>query len=155
MSASIVDAVSLWANRVREDLPPEARRLRPNEQTVAEAAGVTHVSDVRIVIVDGMPRPDDPLLAALCDRYGFLGERTLGLTLGHAIFLTPQVAENVEILAHECCHVAQVEQFGSVRSFVRQYIKELIEYGYAFAPLELEATRTGRCLSGPGNTAWR
>ena len=155
MSASIVDAVSLWAERVGENLPPEARRLRPNEQTLAEAAGVEHVGGVRIVIVDRIPFPDDPLLAALCDRYGFLGETTLGLTLGHAIFLTPQVAENVEILAHECCHVAQVERFGSIRAFVQQYITELIEYGYAFAPLELEATRTGQRLAGAGDAPWR
>lgn len=154
MSASIADAVSLWAERVTNPLPPAARPLKPNEQTLAEAAGVTQVNDVRIVIVDQIPFPDDPMLATLCERYGFLGETTLGLTLGHVIFLTPQVAGNAEILAHECCHVAQVERFGSIRAFVRQYIGELIQYGYAFAPLELEATQTGQRLAGTSDAPW-
>lgn len=154
MVNAIIHKASRWAERVSTSLPPEARVLSATEQALAEAAGVQQVDDVRIIVVDRVPFPDDPTLAALCKRYGFLGDTTLGLTLGHAIFLTPPVAENAEILAHECCHVAQVERLGSIRAFTEQYIQELLEYGYAFAPLELEATRTGQRVAGQGGT-WR
>lgn len=155
MIDTIVHNASRWAEEVSGSLPPQARLLSAEEQALAEAAGVQRVDDVRIIVVDRVPFPDEPTLAALCKRYGFLGETTLGLTLGHAIFLTPPVAENAEIIAHECCHVAQVERLGSIHAFAKQYIEELLEYGYAFAPLELEAMRTGQRVAGTSDLPWR
>ncbi len=155
MLRSVVDETSHWAKRVSNSLPPQARALSAAERALAEAAGVRQVDDVRIIVVEHVPFPDHPTLAALCERYGFLGDTTLGLTLGHAIYLTPPVAENIEIIAHECCHVAQVERLGSIRAFMAQYISELMEYGYAFAPLELEAMRTGQRVASQRGAPWR
>jgi hypothetical protein len=155
MRDSVVDEAARWAEEVSTSLPPQARALSREERALAKASGVQQPDDIRIIIVDHVPFPDDPTLAALCERYGFLGDTTLGLTLGHAIFLTPPVADNAEIIAHECCHVAQVERLGSIRAFTEQYIAELMEYGYTFAPLELEATRTGQRVAGQRGAPWR
>lgn len=145
--ATISNATARWAKSVIDGLPPQTRRLTETECDIARAAGVENVAAVRVVPVDRVPFPEDPRLADLCNRYGFLGSQTLGLTLGHVIFLTDAAAGSTEIFAHECCHVAQVERLGSTEAFVRAYITELMEYGYAFAPLELEAQRVGQRIA--------
>lgn len=141
--ATISTLTTRWAKSVIDELPPHARRLTDVERDIARASGVENVEAIHVVKVDRVPFPDVPRLAALCNRYGFLGSQTLGLTLGHVLYLTEAAAESIEILAHECCHVAQTERLGSIDAFIRKYISELVEYGYAFAPLELEARRVG------------
>jgi len=145
--ATILTLTARWAKSVIDELPPHARRLTDVEQDIARAAGVENVEAVHVVKVDRVPFPDDPRLAGLCNRDGFLGAQTLGLTLGHVLYLTEAATESIEILAHECCHVAQTERLGSIDAFIRAYIAELVEYGYAFAPLELEAQRVGRRIA--------
>ena len=46
-------------------------------------------------------------------------------------------------MAHELVHVMQYERLGGVRPFLRAYVYECLRFGYAAAPLELEAVEVG------------
>ncbi len=68
----------------------------------------------------------------------FLGPQTLGLTLGHSV-LVRRGHESTRLLSHEFRHVHQYEQAGSVATFLSVYLKEVLDHGYAAAPLEVDA----------------
>lgn len=42
---------------------------------------------------------------------------------------------------HELRHVYQYERLGGVREFLDTYIDEVLRYGYASAPLEVDARK--------------
>jgi hypothetical protein len=66
------------------------------------------------------------------------GPELAGLTIGHAIILSPDRAEDLSVFLHECAHVSQYEKLG-LNVFLRQYFSEYVRYGYAAMPLEKEA----------------
>ena len=67
-----------------------------------------------------------------------LGNGVVGITLGYAI-LVLQGRLTRPVLAHELRHVAQFEQSGSITAFLEEYLRQVFEYGYRDAPLEVEA----------------
>jgi hypothetical protein len=145
---AIIDRAADWAAAEARRGAGVGHALSADRRAVARAAGVERPGDIRVAEVQRVPFPEtDPLLARLCRENGFLGPKTLGLTLDHTLFLTPDAAGDPEIFAHECCHVAQVERLGSVRRFLHVYIEQVLQYGYAFAPLEIEARQTGQDLA--------
>ena len=86
-----------------------------------------------------IPRPDDPLLSAACDQIGFLASDTIGLTLGYGIYLVAGHRLDLRLIAHELRHVAQYEECASIPAFLDRYLREILEFGYENAPLEVDA----------------
>ncbi|PEN12908.1 hypothetical protein CRI94_12965 [Longibacter salinarum] len=142
----IIERAARWARTEADRGARTGRALRQDEISIARSAGVSDVTNIRIIETEHVPFPNDPLLARLCRENGLLGDQTLGLTLDHSIYLKPSVQSDLEVLAHECCHVAQVERLGSLSAFVDQYIRQITVHGYRAAPLELEAYRVGRSI---------
>lgn len=143
----VIHRAGLWAETASQRVLREGAAPTVEQKHVARLAGVERVNEIRLQQTSSLPYPQDPLLHRMCRRTGFLGADTLGVTLGHAICLRPAVADNTEIFAHECCHVAQVERFGSISAFVRAYLEEILTFGYANAPLEIEARSVGSSLA--------
>jgi hypothetical protein len=83
--------------------------------------------------------PDDPLLKEAAVQTGLLGPDMIGLTLGYAVLLCRGHDANPRLLSHEFRHVHQYETAGSIAAFLSTYLREIIEYGYAAAPSEVDA----------------
>ena len=104
----------------------------------ARAVGVVRPERIRLLVVDTMPTPDNPILAAATASLGFLGASTAGLALGYSI-LVRKGRLSRRLLSHECRHVAQFEQAGSLPAFLDTYLKEIVEVGYHDCSFELDA----------------
>jgi hypothetical protein len=62
----------------------------------------------------------------------------VGLTLGHGIYVCDGHFSN-RLISHECRHVHQYEEAGSIRAFLPLYLQQIAEYGYEGAPYEVDA----------------
>lgn len=88
-----------------------------------------------------MPKPNHALLLEAMKQTNFLGEGTLGLALGYAIFVLSGHESQKWLLRHEMRHVAQYEQAGSIGSFLTVYLDQVLSVGYRDTPLEADARR--------------
>jgi hypothetical protein len=113
--------------------------LNDQELTDAKAIGVADPERVRLVQLDCVPFPTDPMLKAAAAAIQFLTPATCGLTLRYGIFVRSDCWRDRHLIAHELVHVMQYERFGGILPFLRQYLTECIAIGYPEAPLEQEA----------------
>jgi hypothetical protein len=127
-----------WAEATAEYAATSGRVLDAGEQALARRVGVTQPEKIRLLAVDQMPYPEHPLLQVAAMATDFLGPQTLGLTLGHAV-LVRRGHESTRLCSHEFRHVHQYEQAGSIAAFLPGYLEQMVEYGYADAPLEQDA----------------
>lgn len=132
--------VAAWARHVQRRHTHASRSLNPAECALARAVGVAAPEDIQLVVCPRLPFPLAGLLDWLAGKVGLPGPgATLGLTLGSTIFLQQDVAQSATLLAHECRHVHQFEQAGSLDAFMRQYLHEVAAHGYHAAPMEVDA----------------
>lgn len=135
LSTPVVVAWAAWqARRIARHGSP----LSPTEREVAASVGVVEPERIRVLQVDRIPFPGGGLLERLALRWGLPGPNVDGLTLGHGIFLRRHAA-TLRLLAHECRHVQQVEQAGSLARFLADYLRQVARHGYEAAPLEIDA----------------
>ena len=127
-----------WARRVSTEAVENGRGLGAAGETIARRVGVTRPEDVRVVVCEEMPSPEDPSLRAAALEAGMLGPDMAGLTLGHAIFIRDGHM-SARLLSHELRHVAQYEAAGSIEAFLPAYLEQILDYGYEGAPFEVDA----------------
>ena len=139
-----------WAEEQAGAIRASGRALSSRESDLASAVGVRRPELVRLAMVERIPAPTDPALRAACDALGFLDERTLGLTLGHGVYLKAEAAASRRLLAHELRHVAQYEAYPSISAYLAVYLSDLLKLGYEEAPFERDArsAETGRWCRG-------
>lgn len=127
-----------WAEQQAENILKNGRPLSESERKIAIAVGVRRPELVRIMSVAAIPTPNNPALRAAAAAVGLLGSNTAGITCGYGIYIREgQYGER--LVVHECRHVYQYEQYGSISAFLLEYLSQLIQHGYFEAPLELDA----------------
>lgn len=129
-----------WAEAEARRAAREGEPLACEGLALASRAGVGETARIRILVVDELPRPDDPALSDAVREAGFFPPETIGLTLGHAVFLRGGHVSR-RALSHELRHVAQYEKAGGIAGFLPVYVRQVLEFGYAAAPLEEDARR--------------
>lgn len=112
--------------------------LTGQQLEVAQKVGVLHPERIRILLVAQLPMPDDPLLRQAAEETGLLGPDMVGLTLGYGIYFCDGYKTD-RLLCHECRHVHQYEQAGSIVQYLPLYLQEIADYGYDKAPYEVDA----------------
>jgi hypothetical protein len=140
----LLPRAAAWAERVACAALRDGRLLDAGQRAAARAAGVRHPERVRLSVVDAIPVPEDATLRAAAAQAGLLGPDTAGLALGHAVFLRRDVADDPALLRHELRHVRQFECYGSIKAFLSVYLPQVVQFGYADAPLEIDARRHAR-----------
>ncbi len=93
-----------------------------------------------MLVVPQIPFPDEPVIRALGESVGLATGISCGMTLGHGIFIRTDQQSRPDIWPHEFRHVAQYECFGSTKTFMFFYLKELLHFNYGPGPLEVDAT---------------
>ena len=121
-----------------QQVQARGRPLTTEEQQLARAVGVAQPESVRVLIADPFIAPLDPAFGVEARKLGLGDPAEGGRTLGHAIQIKPQYANARWLLAHELTHVGQFERLGATE-FVREYLTELLMFGYGRAPLERAA----------------
>lgn len=105
---------------------------------IARAVGVQQPDLIRIEFVDEFPLPGEQLLRDVAIDTGLLGPGMAGITFGHSVLIR-RGHGSVRLFSHEFRHVHQYENFGSISAFLQEYLRQIAEFGYEKAPLELDA----------------
>ena len=71
--------------------------------------------------------PEDPVLQTAAVQTGLLGPGMVGLTLGYTVFICRSY-QTVRLLSHECRHVYQDEQAGSIAAFLPGYLQQIVQF---------------------------
>lgn len=127
-----------WAEAEAKKAAQTGTALTADEEQIAREMGVQRPESVRVAMVDQLPQPQDPALSVAAQQTGLLGPGMAGLTLGYAVFIC-RGHKTRRLLSHELRHVHQYEQHGSIAGFLPIYLKQIVEVGYADAPLEVDA----------------
>lgn len=131
-----IEAAVAWAIAHELEILAIGKPLSLTEIALAESVEVREPESIRVQLVAKLPMPDHPSLQSLIDQSDL---RSLhGLTVGHGIYIV-QDRFTPKLLSHELRHVAQYEQYGSIRGFMVEYITQVAQHGYRDAPLEIDA----------------
>ncbi len=118
---------------------------------VARSVGVLDPKRIRVELVESLPLPDDQMLRDVALQTGLLGPDMAGVTFGYGIYACTDHLTN-RLLAHECRHVFQYQNAGSIAAFLPLYLQEIVEFGYFECPLEVDARQyesIGSCEPNP------
>lgn len=138
MTSNIIEVASEWIDKQQEYILNNGASLENYQKEIASLVGVAKPDDIRILMVDKISRPDNPLLKKVAEEMNFLGPDTIGLTLGYGIYLREGYISD-RLLSHEFRHVQQYEVAGSTQAFITEYIQQIFQYGYCDAPYEVDA----------------
>jgi hypothetical protein len=127
-----------WAQARSREVQIHGARLTGLELALARAVGVARPELIRKATVRHLPLPEDEGLREAASQTGLLGPEAVGLTLGYAVLVVAG-HESTRLLSHEFRHVHQYEDAGSIEAFLPVYLRQVIELGYANAPLERDA----------------
>lgn len=130
----------LWAEETQSYIFQQGNPLNPQQYLDAQAVGVSQPEKVYVLELEKFPLPSDVLLQQAAIALGFLGENTAGLTLGHGILIKKGLLSR-RLLSHECRHVHQYEQAGSIANFLEGYLMSVLKDGYFDCIYEQDARR--------------
>ena len=127
-----------WAEKQSQDIAQTGQGLDARNLALARSVGVQNPERIRVKIVPAIPTPTDTALQQAAIQTGLLGQGNVGLTLGYGIFIA---AGNftTRVLSHECRHVQQHEEKGSIAAFLPDYLQQVVSVGYDNAPFEIDA----------------
>ena len=127
-----------WAEATAADAAASGIPLDDTGLSIANAVGVHHPSLIRVQMVDRLPLPSDLDLHAAALQTGLLAPTMAGFTLGYSILICNGHLSRW-LLSHECRHVYQFEQAGSIAAFLPAYLRSIVEAGYSNSPFEQDA----------------
>ena len=127
-----------WAERRAEEIATSGEPLAESSLVLARRVGVANPEAIRISFVAQLPLPDDPQLRQAALETGLLGPNMVGLTFGHGIYIC-RGHNSPRLLSHECRHVQQYEEAGSIAAYLPKYLQQIVEFGYFQAPYEVDA----------------
>ncbi len=105
----------------------------------AAKMGVARPERIRLLRVERIPVLNGGFIRLLARWFPAISTNTVGLTLGHGIYIRSPWWGDRGLIAHECVHVGQYERCGSVADFLTKYFTQCIEDGYPDAAMEQEA----------------
>lgn len=125
-----------WAGMACLEAGLRGRPLTKAERKWAKESEVEKPGLVRVCIVSKMPEvPED--LKELAKKY-LDPANAGGMTLGYVILvLNESLSER--LLRHELRHVHQSEGHKTIRAYLEEYVKQVLEHGYYDAPWEQDA----------------
>ena len=118
-----------WAEEVAVDVASRGSALGESSLSDARTMGVQRPESIRVLMVEHLPLPPDAELRSAAQQIGLLGPEMTGLTLGHSILIC-HGRMNRRLLSHECRHVFQYEQAGSIALFLPRYLDSIVQVGY-------------------------
>jgi hypothetical protein len=127
-----------WAEQRAAEISATGAPLPEDGLALARLVGVASPERIRLSFVDRLPLPADPMLREAAIQTGLLGPNMIGLTLGHCVYIRNGYS-SPRLLSHEFRHVHQYEQAGSIAAYLPRYLQEIVQYGYADSPYEVDA----------------
>jgi hypothetical protein len=149
----LVPLATQWAEQQESMILKKSRALTPGQTADAIKAGVAYPEKIRIKVVRSIKPPEGVMLGMASKLTNVWGADVAGLTLGYGIYIRKdceQYRANRELYVHEFVHVGQYERYGSIHAFLVDYLKECVEPGYPYGPLERQADRRAKNIIREG-----
>ena len=127
-----------WAETRAKEVADTGMPLDDSSSALARMVEVQQPEQIRISLVESLPLPDEPNLREAALQTGLLGPGMVGLTLGYSVIIC-QGHLTRRLMSHEFRHVYQFEQRGSISTFLPVYLQQIVEFGYANCPFEMDA----------------
>ncbi len=127
-----------WLLSVEEATLTQGRSLSPVELQDAQVVGVQQPEKIRILSVESIAQPENPLLLQAMTEIGMPLEGVAGRATGYGVEVV-YGTESRALLRHEFRHVYQFEQAGSMANFVENYVKSVLADGYQNSEFERDA----------------
>jgi len=136
-----------WAAEQERAILQSGAPLTEQQLSDARQVGVLHPEQVRLLLVEQIPTPRHPALAAAAAATGLISPKTAGLTVRYGIFIRADYWGQRPLVVHELVHTTQYERLGGFEAFLRPYLLECITPpGYPYGPMEQEAITTSARL---------
>jgi hypothetical protein len=113
-----------WAKDQEAYILKHGAPLADEQIADARRAGVEETMQVRILVVDRMPMPDDKELADAARRAQILTDSSKAATIGHGIIVRADSWQDRELLLHQLVHVAQCERSGGLKPYLNAYLMD-------------------------------
>lgn len=130
----LISKVENWIERVNRDYAHVSLPCSEFENLFRGYFSPQLLNSTSYVITDNIPKPDFPELHQM-GLDSFIDMDVKGITYNNIYYLTPDVADDLEIHFHELVHAVQWNQL-TPANFIARYIREIITYGYEYSPLE-------------------
>jgi len=127
-----------WANERESEIMASGLPLNEHGLSLARRVGVANPDKIRAMFVTSLPLPADLLLQQAALHTGLLGPNMVGLTLGYGIYIC-NGHNSDRLMSHECRHVQQYEEAGSIAAYLPKYLQQIAQFGYTYAPYEVDA----------------
>ena len=127
-----------WLFEVESNILTNGVELTDIETRDAISVGVQFPEKIRVLTVDKISKPDNPLLIQAGQETGLLSDTTIGRTVGYGIEILKGESSR-RLLRHEFRHVFQFEQAGSIEQFTIEYVKSVLSTGYFDSIFEQDA----------------
>ena len=134
----LMPLVMAWLFEVESNILTNGVELTDIETRDAISVGVQFPEKIRVLTVDKISKPDNPLLIQAGQETGLLSDTTIGRTVGYGIEILKGESSR-RLLRHEFRHVYQFEQAGSVELFTIEYVKSVLSTGYFDSTFEQDA----------------
>ncbi len=136
---AIAPRVIQWAEVQAGQALRAGAPLDAAQQALARRVGVKDPHRIRMIVVEEIPLPEEPLLKAASAEVGLSQSSAAGLTLGHAVIVRRGFENDARLLSHEFRHVAQYEARGGIARFLDEHLRHLVRFGYDDSPFERDA----------------
>ncbi|HEV3410490.1 MAG TPA: hypothetical protein VG095_09350 [Chthoniobacterales bacterium] len=143
-----------WARKEEEFILTHGSPLSERASADALRAGVRDPSRVRVLVVDRIPLPENPILAEASAQTHVITDASRAVAIGYGIIIRADAWGDRELLVHQLVHVAQRERSGSLEAYVRQYLSDRRECrDFTIGSFEDEARRRAReiCAEAAAN----
>lgn len=137
----LLPKASAWVATQSQNIIATGTPLTADQLVPARCVGVAQPERIRIKVVPSLPMPDDVELRMAAIQTGLLGPDMAAITLEYGIYVCKGHENSGELIAHECRHVYQYQELGSINNFLATYLPQIVAYGYWDAPLETDARR--------------
>ena len=157
------DCVGITPEQFRKYLPGACKSALEQERFIlergipltdaqcsdAKGVGVVHPERVRLMRVEQIPVPNQPLLRAVAQAVKLNTPQAPSLALRYGIFIRSEYWGQRWPVVHELAHIAQFERLGSIWAFTECFLYQCLVVGYPSAPMEQEAIAMAQRICGP------
>ena len=137
--SALVPLAATWVEEQQARILAAGVALTPQQSFDAHLVGVKDPGKVRLLKMDFIPLPENPVLRKANELFKLVSPVTAGITFGYGIYIRDDSWGDRPLVVHELVHVGQYERYGSVNAFLRDYLDECLTIGYPNGPLEQEA----------------
>ena len=137
--SKLIPAVCDWLEAEENNILTCGRDLSSEEIKIAKIIGIKNYDLIRVYESASVTMPTNTILLALGKQVGLISDTTYGICFRYGIFINQNASDKKAVLVHELIHTLQYERFGSIESFITQYLTECFEAGYHNSALEKEA----------------